>query len=162
MRKPFAICCVLAITVAGSALQVEAKNKLVDPKEAVAKSAAPALGPGTVTTPSGLQYKDIKVGTGPSPKHGQAVVVHYTGWLFPSGEKFDSSVDRKLPFNFCLGIGGVIKGWDEGVATMKLGGKRLLLIPPNLAYGDKGAGSKVPANATLKFEVELLKLLPTK
>ncbi|MBX9694614.1 MAG: FKBP-type peptidyl-prolyl cis-trans isomerase [Cyanobacteria bacterium] len=162
MRKTFAFCCAILFAASFSVNEVAAKNKLVDPKDAVAKPAPEGLGPGATTTPSGLQYKDIKIGTGASPKRGQAVKIHYTGWLYPSGAKFDSSVDRGVPFNFCVGIGGVIPGWDEGVATMKQGGKRLLLIPPKLGYGDRGAGSKVPPNATLKFEVELIKLLPTK
>lgn len=111
--------------------------------------------PNMVTTGSGLQYEDIVVGGGASPNRGQTVVVHYTGWL-TNGSKFDSSVDRGTPFQFTLGMGQVIKGWDEGVASMKVGGKRKLVIPPNLAYGASGAGGVIPANATLVFEVELL------
>jgi peptidylprolyl isomerase len=109
--------------------------------------------------PSGLQYEDVKVGTGAMPKTGQTCVMHYTGWLWESGAKgakFDSSVDRGQPFEFPLGQGRVIKGWDEGVATMKVGGKRNLLIPPALGYGARGAGKVIPPNATLLFEVELL------
>ncbi len=109
-----------------------------------------------VTTPSGLKYDDIKVGSGATPQSGQTVVVHYTGWL-TNGQKFDSSVDRGEPFEFVLGAGNVIKGWDEGVATMKVGGKRKLTIPPHLGYGAGGAGGgKIPPNATLVFDVELL------
>ena len=111
----------------------------------------------TVTTPSGLQYTDIVVGTGTAASQGDTVVVHYTGWLL-DGTKFDSSVDRGQPFDFVLGQGGVIKGWEEGVGTMNIGGKRELIIPPDLAYGDRGAGGLIPAGATLKFEVELLEL----
>ncbi len=110
-------------------------------------------------TPSGLQYEDVKVGTGDSPKKGQTAVVHYTGWLWENGakgKKFDSSVDRGQPFSFPVGQGRVIKGWDEGVATMKVGGKRVLLIPPDLAYGSRGAGGVIGPNATLIFEVELI------
>jgi peptidylprolyl isomerase len=103
----------------------------------------------------GLQYEDLNVGTGAEPKTGQTVVVHYTGWL-TNGKKFDSSVDRGRPFEFAIGEGHVIKGWDEGVATMKVGGKRKLTIPPELAYGSRGAGGVIPPNATLVFEVELL------
>jgi peptidylprolyl isomerase len=109
--------------------------------------------------PSGLQYEDAKVGTGAQPKTGQTCVMHYTGWLWENGAKgakFDSSVDRGKPFEFPLGQGAVIKGWDEGVATMKVGGKRTLLIPPALGYGTRGAGKVIPPNATLLFEVELL------
>jgi peptidylprolyl isomerase len=112
-----------------------------------------------VKTTSGLQYEDTLVGAGAQPKTGQTCVMHYTGWLWENnakGKKFDSSVDRGQPFEFPLGVGRVIKGWDEGVSTMKVGGKRTLLIPPQLAYGSRGAGSAVPPNATLLFEVELL------
>ena len=107
------------------------------------------------TTPSGLKYEDEVVGTGPSPKSGQLVKVHYTGRLV-NGTKFDSSVDRGQPFEFTIGVGQVIKGWDEGVSTMKVGGKRKLVIPSELGYGARGAGSSIPPNATLVFDVELL------
>ena len=108
-----------------------------------------------VTTSSGLQYIDLKVGTGATAQAGQTVTVHYTGWL-ENGKKFDSSVDRGQPFSFPLGAGRVIKGWDEGVTGMKVGGKRKLIIPSNLGYGARGAGGAIPPNATLIFEVELL------
>jgi peptidylprolyl isomerase len=112
-----------------------------------------------ISTPSGLQYEDTVEGTGASPKTGQTCVMHYTGWLWENGakgKKFDSSLDRGQPFEFPIGQGRVIKGWDEGVATMKIGGKRTLLIPPGLGYGARGAGGVIPPNATLLFEVELL------
>jgi peptidylprolyl isomerase len=112
-------------------------------------------------TPSGLEYEDTVVGTGASPKTGQTCVMHYTGWLFENktkGKKFDSSVDRGQPFEFPIGQGRVIQGWDEGVATMKIGGKRTLVIPPSIGYGARGAGAVIPPNATLLFEVELLGL----
>ena len=108
-----------------------------------------------VTTSSGLQYIDLQVGTGATAQAGQTVSVHYSGWL-ESGKKFDSSVDRGQPFSFPLGTGRVIKGWDEGVQGMRVGGKRKLIIPANLGYGPRGAGGAIPPNATLIFEVELL------
>jgi len=108
-----------------------------------------------VTTPSGLKYEVLKKGTGAVAKAGQNVSVHYTGWL-TDGTKFDSSVDRGTPFQFSLGAGQVIKGWDEGVAGMKVGEKRKLTIPPDLGYGERGAGGVIPPNATLVFDVELL------
>ncbi|GAB1542779.1 FKBP-type peptidyl-prolyl cis-trans isomerase [Scytonema sp. NUACC21] len=108
-----------------------------------------------VTTPSGLKYVEIKEGTGATPKTGQTVVVHYTGTL-ENGKKFDSSRDRNQPFSFKLGVGQVIKGWDEGLSTMKVGGRRQLTIPANLGYGARGAGGVIPPNATLIFDVELL------
>ena len=109
----------------------------------------------TVTTPSGLKYIDIKVGDGASPQRGNTVQVHYTGTL-ENGKKFDSSRDRNSPFSFTIGVGQVIKGWDEGVATMKVDGHRQLIIPPDLGYGASGAGGVIPPNATLIFDVELL------
>jgi FKBP-type peptidyl-prolyl cis-trans isomerase FkpA len=113
----------------------------------------------TMTTASGLQITDSVAGTGVSPKTGQTCVMHYTGWLYQNGvkgKKFDSSVDRGQPFEFPIGTGRVIKGWDEGVASMKVGGKRTLIIPPALGYGASGAGGVIPPNATLMFDVELL------
>ena len=109
-----------------------------------------------------LQKIDVKQGTGAEAAAGKAVIVHYTGWLYDPaapdghGKKFDSSLDRKVPFGFILGEGKVIKGWDEGVAGMKVGGKRTLVIPPNMAYGERGAGGIIPPNATLVFDVELV------
>ena len=121
--------------------------------------AADAAGAPMTTTASGLQIIDTTVGTGTSPAAGQTCVMHYTGWLYidgAKGKKFDSSVDRGQPFEFPIGVGRVIKGWDEGVASMKVGGKRTLIIPADLGYGARGAGGVIPPNATLIFDVELL------
>ncbi len=114
-----------------------------------------------ITNPSGLQYLDTTVGDGAEATAGQSVTVHYTGWLYQDGTqgaKFDSSKDRRDPFVFSLGAGMVIRGWDEGVAGMKVGGARTLIIPPELGYGARGAGGVIPGNATLKFDVELIAL----
>lgn len=111
------------------------------------------------TAASGLKYHDEVVGTGPEPQTGQTVVVQYTGWLDDNGQrgtKFDSSRDRNQPFSFKIGVGQVIKGWDDGVATMHVGGKRTMIIPPDLGYGVRGAGGVIPPDATLIFDVELL------
>ena len=109
-----------------------------------------------IRTPSGLSYRELKKGEGATPQVGQTVIVHYTGWLKQNDQKFDSSVDRGEPFHFTLGKGQVIPGWDEGVGTMKIGGKRQLIIPSDLAYGAKGVPGAIPPNATLVFDVELL------
>lgn len=114
-----------------------------------------------ITTPTGLQYLDTEVGTGTQASPGDSVSVHYTGWLWDDGTqgaKFDSSLDRNDPFEFNLGAGSVIRGWDEGVVGMQIGGRRTLIIPSELAYGAQGAGGVIPPNATLKFEIELLDL----
>jgi peptidylprolyl isomerase len=132
-----------------------------DPKPTPAPEAAKKSDSKMMKTPSGLQYEDTKVGTGASPQKGQTCVMNYTGWLWENGakgKKFDSSLDRGTPFSFPIGQGRVIKGWDEGVATMKVGGQRTLLIPPDLGYGSRGAGGAIPPNATLIFEVELLEI----
>lgn len=128
--------------------------------QAVPNTKAPTKVTGEgVKTASGLQYWDIKVGTGEVAKDGDHIKVHYTGWL-TSGKKFDSSVDAHQPFELTLGKGEVIKGWDEGIAGMKVGGKRQLKIPPDLAYGEKGYPGVIPANATLIFDVQLLAVNP--
>jgi FKBP-type peptidyl-prolyl cis-trans isomerase FkpA len=122
---------------------------------AAPSASAPGPTPAEVTLADGLKYTDEQVGTGAEAQPGKTAVVHYTGWLM-DGTKFDSSRDRNQPFSFPLGAGRVIKGWDEGVAGMKVGGKRTLIVPPDLGYGARGAGGVIPPNATLKFEVELL------
>jgi peptidylprolyl isomerase len=123
--------------------------------EDMAAKAAGNQSAGMVTTPSGLQYEELVPGSGASPQPGKMVTVHYTGWL-TDGKKFDSSVDRNEPFSFRIGSGEVIRGWDEGVMSMKIGGKRKLVIPAALGYGAAGAGGVIPPNATLVFEVILL------
>jgi peptidylprolyl isomerase len=123
----------------------------------VVPSGLPAVSGTPTVTATGLQIIDIKVGTGASPQTGQTVEVHYTGWL-ADGTKFDSSRDRGQPFTFVIGTGQVIKGWDEGVASMKVGGQRRLIIPPALGYGASGSPPVIPANAQLIFDVELLSI----
>jgi len=139
---------------AAAALALFTAFALVAPTAATAQAAGAAI-----TTPSGLKIIDSKVGAGATPKPGQICVMHYTGWLYEGGakgKKFDSSLDRGQPFEFPIGRRQVISGWDEGVATMKVGGKRTLIIPPELGYGARGAGGVIPPNATLIFDVELL------
>lgn len=133
-----------------------AANSPVTPAEKQSVESSGMLpGAKTTTTPSGLAYEDVVVGTGATPQAGQLVSVHYTGWLL-NGTKFDSSVDRGQPFQFTLGKGEVIRGWDEGVATMKVGGKRKLTIPAALGYGSSGMPPVIPPDSTLLFDVELL------
>ena len=148
--KGILMCCAVALVVMGLPAQ---DSKSAAKKPDTKEEAKP---PKVVTTASGLKYQDLVEGTGESPKDGDRVLVHYNGWLL-SLKKFDSSVDRGQPLPFRLGRGEVIKGWDEGVATMKVGGKRKLVIPPDLGYGDKAHGM-IPANATLVFEVQLLEI----
>jgi len=137
-----------ALSLVGLTVFTFAEEKKMSSNEAASQ---------VVTTESGLQYVDLVVGTGRQAELGDTATVHYTGWL-ADGRKFDSSVDRKEPFSFRVGAGQVIKGWDEGVGTMKVGGKRKLTIPPQLGYGARGAGNVIPPNATLTFDVELLGL----
>jgi peptidylprolyl isomerase len=159
MKTQFLLLAALMMLVVATAGQTNTTKKATTKKPATAarpNTNAPTKVTGEGTkTPDGLQYWDIKAGTGPTAMRGQKVNVHYTGWL-TTGKKFDSSVDAGKPFSFTLGAGEVIKGWDEGVAGMKVGGKRQLRIPPDLAYGPRGAAGVIPPNATLIFDVQLL------
>jgi peptidylprolyl isomerase len=155
MKKRIAFLLPAALTAVLAAAPLAADEPQPTPAPEAAKKSELKMN----TTPSGLQYADTKEGTGASPKTGQICVMDYTGWLYENGakgKKFDSSVDRGTPFEFPIGQGRVIKGWDEGVATMKVGGKRTLIIPPQLGYGSRGAGGVIPPNATLIFDVELI------
>jgi FKBP-type peptidyl-prolyl cis-trans isomerase len=147
-----AVAIILAITAATGTAQTATKK--TTPTRPNTNAPTKVTGEG-VKTASGLQYWDIKVGTGDVAKEGSHVRVHYTGWL-TTGKKFDSSVDAGTPFDFRIGNGDVIKGWDEGVAGMKVGGKRQLKIPPNLAYGASGYPPVIPANSALIFDIQLL------
>ena len=141
--------------LSATAVASEAGKAMEPSKDAPGKDAAKDAAGKEIVTPSGLKYTDLKMGAGAEAKAGDAVQVHYTGWLV-DGTKFDSSRDSNRPFRFKLGAGQVIKGWDEGVAGMRVGGKRKLTIPAELGYGRQGAGSVIPPGATLVFEVELL------
>lgn len=149
----FSLAVVSLLTLFASSIYgAHAQKKFVGEKEVTKKT----MGGQAVRTPSGLVYRDMKVGNGASPSPGATVTVHYTGWLHPSNQKFDSSVDKGQPFSFTIGYGQVIKGWDEGVMSMRVGGRRVLLIPPNLGYGPNGMPGAIPPNSTLKFDVQLI------
>ena len=154
----FASGCYQASTMQGSTSTSSAATTTTPAVQAPAeKPAAAAPAAGEVVLPGGLKYVDLKVGDGEIAEAGLTATVHYTGWL-TDGTKFDSSVDRNQPFQFRIGAGNVIRGWDEGVKGMRVGGKRHLTIPPDMGYGDRGAGGVIPPNATLVFDVELLGL----
>jgi FKBP-type peptidyl-prolyl cis-trans isomerase FkpA len=150
--------CGLILTLSAALLAQTSSHKAAPARVPNTSAPTKVTGEG-VKTDSGLQYWDIKVGTGNEAKSGDEVKVHYTGW-FTSGKKFDSSVDAQQPYSFTLGQGNVIKGWDEGVAGMKVGGKRQLRIPPELAYGEQGYKNIIPPNSTLIFDVQLLAVTP--
>lgn len=156
--RPLALLLALALA---TVLMAQAGKTAAPAKKAPAPASTPKPSGPTkvsgdpVTTPRGLKYWDIKKGTGPAAVKGKTVRVHYSGWL-TDGKEFDNSFDRGEPIEFALGSGQVIKGWDEGIAGMKVGGKRQLRIPPELAYGSRGAGSAIPPNSTLIFDVQLV------
>ena len=155
-NQRIAIIVVVVLLIAGAVFLVYSTSRPDQPPTNQPAAGLPDIS-NLTTTASGLQYKDVTVGSGAEAQAGNTVSVHYTGWL-TDGTKFDSSIDRGQPFSFSLGTGGVIAGWDEGVVGMKEGGKRLLVIPSDLAYGASGAGGVIPPNATLIFEVELLEV----
>ncbi len=164
MRRIFATAVIvlvaLAVSVSGQTPATQTPtHKPAQPVRPNTNAPTKVTGDG-VKTDSGLQYWDIRVGTGAVAKAGDHVKVHYTGWL-TTGKKFDSSVDARQPFDFTIGKGDVIKGWEEGVAGMKVGGKRQLRIPPELGYGAAGTpGGPIPPNATLIFDIQLLSIIP--
>jgi FKBP-type peptidyl-prolyl cis-trans isomerase len=158
--RTIAVCAIFLFFACILAAQTSAHRKAPAAPVAPNTNAPTKVTGDGVKTETGLQYWDIKVGTGEEAKSGDKVKVHYTGW-FTSGKKFDSSVDAQQPYSFTLGQGNVIKGWDEGVAGMKVGGKRQLRIPPELAYGEQGYKNIVPPNATLIFDVQLLSVTRT-
>lgn len=159
MKKLTSFALVLVIAVFAACTKKEQQPAAASATATTGAATAPATGGAEKKTlPSGLVVEELAVGSGTEAAAGKRVQVHYTGWLQSNNQKFDSSLDRGQPFAFQLGAGMVIKGWDEGVAGMKVGGKRKLVIPPQLGYGEAGAGGVIPPNSTLVFEVELLKV----
>src|SRR6202051_4373655 len=154
MNKNLVVAAIIFLVLGTAALAQTPAHKPVHPVRPNTNAPTKVTGDG-VKTDSGLQYWDIRIGTGAVAKEGSHVRVHYTGWL-TTGKKFDSSVDAGKPFDFTIGNGEVIKGWEEGVAGMKVGGKRQLRIPPELAYGAEGSPPTIPPNATLIFDIQLL------
>jgi FKBP-type peptidyl-prolyl cis-trans isomerase len=162
MRKLHYVSAVFAViafvATASSGLAWPHKDKEDKEKDSSNQQVVYPIGPdaeGYYTSSTGLKFQDMKKGEGPRPRNGQSVMVHYVGWL-TNGQKFDSSIDRGQPFEFVIGAGNVIKGWDEGVKGMHVGGQRRLLIPPQLGYGAKGAGDSIPPNSKLVFDIQLI------
>lgn len=140
---------------------VEAQKKFITKEESKSRATNSPLGEGTVTTPSGLKYKDVKVGGGATPKWGEVVRVECTGYVMPGDKQFLGTKTMKVPMKVVLGVGQYIKAWDEALLSMKVGGKRLLLVPPELGFGKQGSGSVVPPDSTLKYEIELKSIVPS-
>jgi peptidylprolyl isomerase len=153
--------CLLLIISLAAITPADAQKKFVTKEESQGRPTNSPLGDGTVTTPSGLKYKDVKVGTGATPKWGQVVRVECTGFLMPGETQFLGTKTMKAPMKIVLGVGQYIKAWDEALLSMKVGGKRLLLVPPQLGFGKKGAPPAVPPDATLKYEIELKTIMPS-
>lgn len=153
--------CLLLTSLAVAAAPAEAQKKFITKEESQARPTSSPLGEGTVTTPSGLQYKDLKVGSGAMPKWGQVVRVECVGFVMPGDKQFLGTKTMKVPMKVVLGVGQYIKAWDEALLSMKVGGKRVLLVPPALGFGKKGSGSAVPPDSTLKYEIELKSIVPS-
>lgn len=151
----------LLLTSFAAANPADAQKKFITKEESRSRPTTSPLGEGTITTPSGLKYKDVKVGEGAAPKWGEVVRVECTGYVMPDEKQFLGTKTMKVPMKVVLGVGQYIKAWDEAILSMKVGGKRLLLVPPALGFGKKGSGSVVPPDATLKYEIELKSIVPS-